>query len=439
MALFDNIGNFLFPNNGNLSNEEEQKEEKKHQNQYLEMMYMYQRYYGVVETKKYVLQGSILSCQYGTKLSKLDCLEDHGVYSGGNPVMTISDCADSNIHSFGSCLCPEKNYEGRLPMTVAQDSKGTPAKKAPGNNYAHICVPVINKNSVWHQVDSKVLIELKQKGYAPILLESAVLVCQYGGVICVKEVVNTSKTQAISDKYFAKERVKIRVTANGQQVDGKRIFAKGAIVKVHPSKEMKKVDGSDSTWIKVYYDGSNVAWVSRENLEELPQPVNNYKFQYNWDKSQYVTQDFKDKAVGVAKTLGLDPDDLMSVMAFESGLNPAQKNMAGGSATGLVQFMPMVAEELNTTTSELARMSGVDQLDYVFGYLYSDKGKMITLADIYMKVLCPEAIGKNESYPIYSSGSIQYKANKGLDSDNDGIITKKEAVQAVIDKRREFE
>lgn len=193
MALFDNIGNFLFPNNGNLSKEEEKKEEKKHQNQYLEMMYMYQRYYGVVETKEYVPQGSILSCQYGTKLSKLDCLEDHGVYSRGYPVMTISDCAVSNIHSFGSCLCPEKNYEGRLPMTVAQDSKGTSAKKAPGNNYAHICVPVINENSVWLQMDSKVLIELKQKGYAPILLESAVLVCQYGGIIRIKEVPSSAK------------------------------------------------------------------------------------------------------------------------------------------------------------------------------------------------------------------------------------------------------
>ena len=198
MALFDNIGNFLFPNNGNLSNEEEQKEEKKHQNQYLEMMYMYQRYYGVVETKKYVLQGSILSCQYGTKLSKLDCLEDHGVYSGGNPVMTISDCADSNIHSFGSCLCPEKNYEGRLPMTVAQDSKGTPAKKAPGNNYAHICVPVINENSVWHQVNSNVLINVNQKGYVPMLVEEAVLVCQYGGIIRVKEVSNTIKKKVLT-------------------------------------------------------------------------------------------------------------------------------------------------------------------------------------------------------------------------------------------------
>ncbi len=46
-------------------------------------------------------------------------------------------------------------------MTVAQDSKGTPAKKAPGNNYAHICVPVINENSVWQQVDSNRATKIK--------------------------------------------------------------------------------------------------------------------------------------------------------------------------------------------------------------------------------------------------------------------------------------
>lgn len=286
MSLFDNIGNFLFPNNGNLSKEEEKKEEKKHQDQYLEMMYMYQRYYGVVETKKYVLQGSILSCQYGTKLSKLDCLEDHGVYSGGNPVMTISDCADSNIHSFGSCLCPEKNYEGRLPMTVAQDSKGTPAKKAPGNNYAHICVPVINENSVWHQVDSKVLIELKQKGYAPILSESAVLVCQYGGVICVKEVPKTNVANKLSSEtedYFviiARGNLTVRnlPSSNGKELAN---FSSGKDIKIVLPKTTKMAEGR--SWIKVYCDveKTKMGWVAEDyvhpNIQVITEfPENEY-------------------------------------------------------------------------------------------------------------------------------------------------------------------
>jgi hypothetical protein len=264
------------------------------------------------------------------------------------------------------------------------------------------------------------------------------LVCQYGGVIYVKEVAKIGETHQIADKYYVNDRVKIRETPNGKQLDGNKVFIKGAIVKVHPSKELKKVDGSDSTWIKVFYDGSNIAWIAKEVLEELPQPVTDYKYQYNWDKSQYVTRDFKNKAAGVAKELGLDPDDLMTVMAFESGLNPAQKNMAGGSATGLVQFMPMVAEELNTTTNELSKMSGVEQLDYVFGYLYPQNGKISTLGDIYMRILCPEAIGKDSSYILYSSGTNEYTKNKGLDFNKDGKITKQEAVQRVLNIRNNY-
>ncbi len=176
----------------------------------------------------------------------------------------------------------------------------------------------------------------------------------------------------------------------------------------------------------------------KEFLEELPKPITGYRYQYKWEKSQYVTQDFKDKVAGISRELGIDPDDLMAVMAFESRFNPAQKNLAGGSATGLVQFMPTVAEELNTTTSKLAQMEGVEQLDYVFGYLYSEKGKIKTLDDIYMKVLCPEAIGKSDNYPIYSKGDNRYEANKNLDLNKDGIISKKEAVQVVIDRRSEY-
>jgi hypothetical protein len=197
MAMFDIIGNFVFPNGGNLSNKEKQQEEKKHQEQSLEMMYMYQLYYGAIEENKYALRGSVLSCQYGTKYAKLDCLKDHGVYKGKNPVMAITDCAESNIHNFGSCLCPESNYAGRLPMTIGQDSNGVVAIKAPQNTYAHICVPVIGKNSVWHQAGSDVLIEVNQKGYVPMLLDDAVLVCQYGGIIRIKEVPDATEENVI--------------------------------------------------------------------------------------------------------------------------------------------------------------------------------------------------------------------------------------------------
>ncbi|GEM_PF-6650855 len=213
--------------------------------------------------------------------------------------------------------------------------------------------------------------------YRKIPTTNSYLVCHYGqGCVYPVDsgqrvtVNNNEGSNKILDKYYAAADAKIRATPNGQQIGGNRIFKKGAIIKVvDPSKEPEKVDGSDESWIKVYYDGNNVGYVALGLLYELPKPITGHTFKYKWEKSQHVTQDFKDKTAGVAKSLGIDPDDLMAVMAFESfGCNPAQGNMAGGSAVGLVQFMPDVAEELNTTSAELITMSGVEQLDYVFGY-----------------------------------------------------------------------
>ncbi|WP_460644179.1 PAAR-like protein [Lacrimispora brassicae] len=64
------------------------------------------------------MRGSKLSCSYGTDYSLLDTSQDHGIYKENPPVMTTIDGGKSNIYHFGSCLCPEFNYTGHLPMTV---------------------------------------------------------------------------------------------------------------------------------------------------------------------------------------------------------------------------------------------------------------------------------------------------------------------------------
>ncbi|GLC81730.1 PAAR-like protein [Lacrimispora brassicae] len=168
-----------------------QDEKKKLDEENLERMYMYQQYNGAVSKQEYALRGSILSCSYGTESSLLDLTLDHGIYKGNLPVMTTIDTGKSNIHHFGSCLCPESTYKGRLPMTPAIREGGKKAKKAPCNDNAHICVPMIPEGSVWKQVDQSVIAKTYAKGYAPLLLDSAVLVCQYGGIIRIVEVPQT--------------------------------------------------------------------------------------------------------------------------------------------------------------------------------------------------------------------------------------------------------
>ncbi|WP_312442720.1 PAAR-like protein [Lacrimispora sp.] len=438
------IGDFKFNFQGNLIEKYIEMKDAgklhKYEKEVMELMAKHYAFYGQFqEENEYVTKGSILRCSGGNKMITFDILNDHGVEKAGSPLGICTDCkANENIHTFGECKKPTPEGYPERPIVI-------PTLKSKLPFIMHKCIPILNGS--WSKTkSSKVKIWDESVGkYVDAITTGDFLVCLYGGIIEVVEIPTVNGTKGsgqIADKYYASERLKIRATPYGQQIDGNRVFIPGAIVKVHESKETQKVDGSDSTWIKVYYDVNKIGWVGKELLAELPSPVTGHNFQYNWGKSQYVTQDFKDKAAGVAKALNIDPDNLMAVMAFESGFNPAQKNMGGGSATGLVQFMPTVAEELHTTTTALATMSGVEQLDYVFGYFYPYKGQLGTLGDVYMRVLWPDAIGQSDNYILYSKGSTYYAANAGLDGSVDGIVdgnvTKKEAVQAVIDKRQEY-
>ncbi|MDP2121358.1 MAG: transglycosylase SLT domain-containing protein [Hoeflea sp.] len=146
-----------------------------------------------------------------------------------------------------------------------------------------------------------------------------------------------------------------------------------------------------------------------------------------------VTGDFKRKTIAIARRLGMDPNHLMAIMAFETGrtFDPAITNRAGSGATGLIQFMPATAKALGTTTARLAVMSAVDQLDYVETYLAPYKGKMGDLASAYMAVLYPRAVGKEPGYVLFRKGSVAYRLNRGLDTNGDGAVTKTEAAAKV--------
>jgi len=153
-----------------------------------------------------------------------------------------------------------------------------------------------------------------------------------------------------------------------------------------------------------------------------------------------VSAVFRNKVRDIAGTLGCDPDFLMAAMAFETGekFSPGIRN-PNSSATGLIQFMEETAKRLGTTINALANMSAEDQLDYVAKYFNDYKGRLETLADVYMAILWPKAVPKDNDYVLFESPSKEYEANKGLDSNKDGMVTKAEAaakVQVELDKGR---
>ena len=150
----------------------------------------------------------------------------------------------------------------------------------------------------------------------------------------------------------------------------------------------------------------------------------------------HVTQAFKGKVIEISSKLGIPPDDLMAVMAFESRFDPAAKTkVPGGSATGLVQIIKARANELETTTEALSKMSAVEQLKYVYAHLKPRAGDMKTLSNIYMAVFRPIAVGEPENEVLFKIGTEGYSGIAPLDIDGDGQITKAEATQMVINRR----
>ena len=158
-----------------------------------------------------------------------------------------------------------------------------------------------------------------------------------------------------------------------------------------------------------------------------------------------VSFEFRTKATEVANNLGMDVNNLMTIMAFETGgsFSASQKNKAGSSGTGLVQFMKNTAEKLGTSTDKLSKMTAVEQLAYVEKYFSPYKGKLNSIEDAYMAVLYPKAVGKEEDFVVFEKykcvngkdvETLAYKQNSGLDTNHDGKITKAE-ISAVIKKK----
>lgn len=152
-----------------------------------------------------------------------------------------------------------------------------------------------------------------------------------------------------------------------------------------------------------------------------------------------VSPDFVNKLLRICIVLRVDPDSLMSCMAFETGetFSPSIKNKKSG-ATGLIQFMPSTAGALGTSVEDLETMTAEEQLDFVEKYFLPWKGRLQTLEDVYMAILFPKAIGKPNSYILFAKNDLKYPKryiqNAGLDYNKDGYITKAEAAMKVKEK-----
>lgn len=145
-----------------------------------------------------------------------------------------------------------------------------------------------------------------------------------------------------------------------------------------------------------------------------------------------VSQEFRVKVREIAKRQSVEANWLMAVMAFETGNSflPYVKSPRS-SATGLIQFTSATANGLGTSTVKLARMSAVEQLDWVEKYFEQYKGRIKNLGDAYMAVFAPVGLGKPDSTVLYTAPSAAYNANAPLDTQSKGYITRGDCIVRV--------
>ena len=145
-------------------------------------------------------------------------------------------------------------------------------------------------------------------------------------------------------------------------------------------------------------------------------------------------------------------DDVINFMATETGgtFDPAVR--AGGQkggAVGLAQFTQTAIDAMNLargkddqlTKAKLEDMTFSEQSEVVTEYLASNlrargmEGKDVSAADLYAAVFAPVAVGKPMTATVYSSAghSRYYRANRSLDTNRDGRISKGELTARLED------
>ncbi len=149
-----------------------------------------------------------------------------------------------------------------------------------------------------------------------------------------------------------------------------------------------------------------------------------------------VSEDFKNKVIEISARLGVNPNWLMAIMKFESGLSHTIVNPTGG-ATGLIQFMPATARYLGTSTSELRKMTAVEQLEYVYKYYKPYKSKLKSFVDMYLTTFMPISVGKPLNWVFETnrlSKEIIAKQNPVFDLNKDRKLTIAEVEKVMLDR-----
>lgn len=155
--------------------------------------------------------------------------------------------------------------------------------------------------------------------------------------------------------------------------------------------------------------------------------------------SNRVSQAFADKVISISNKLAIDPNWLMFLMDWESGIDAARENSFG--CLGLIQFCPddsgLTYKTINGKKYDLQSIKMMlpeDQLQVVYQYLkeiQSDKGKFADYYQLYFAILFPDAYGQPDDYVLNTQSNPIFDLNKN------GSITVGEVKQYLDNRVRE--
>ena len=139
-----------------------------------------------------------------------------------------------------------------------------------------------------------------------------------------------------------------------------------------------------------------------------------------------LTEEFKRKLFLIAKGLGINPDDLISLMISESKIATGKSPYS--DAVGLIQF---AVETGGYSLDQIADMNPITQLDLVEQFFIDRFRENPTanpnnIVDLYTLMFLPVAggYGKGDDFIITDSTEEYYYWNTSLDENNDQKITR---------------
>lgn len=166
--------------------------------------------------------------------------------------------------------------------------------------------------------------------------------------------------------------------------------------------------------------------------------------------SNDVNVEFTNKVLEICYKLDVDPQQLMAIMRYENGGNwsadrgaikDKKKNIIGVTAKAsaicsmtddyIAQYNKIMSKTI--TRTDVAKMTQVQQLEIMYIYtkwVIESRGKIDSMADLYMAIHMPAYVDDSDEAVIHHGGknpSKYWDSNSGMDSNNDGKVTKSEA------------